>query len=170
MKRNRLLSTLVGVSMLAVALTACGDDDDSGSGAAAPKMPTSESEISGDIDKSKVQKDLTVGVDNPYYLFHEDILVAEQQGYFDEVGIDNVKIVTVEDPLPALIGGSLDLALYDTDTAMAAAAKGAGDLRYLGTYLGGEANILGVGPGIDTADDLKGRPSRAASSAAATTS
>jgi ABC-type nitrate/sulfonate/bicarbonate transport system substrate-binding protein len=157
MKRNRLLSTLVGVSMLAVALTACGDDDDSTGSEAAPSTPTSETEISGEIDKSKVQKDLVVGVDNPYYLFHEDILVAEQQGFFDEVGIDNVKIVTVEDPLPALIGGSLDLALYDTDTAMAAAAKGAGDLRYISTYLGGEANILGVGPGIDTAEDLKGK-------------
>ena len=61
-----------------------------------------------------------VGVDNPYYLFHEDILVAQDKGYFKEVGIDNVKIVTVEDPLPALIGGSVDFALYDTDTAIAA--------------------------------------------------
>jgi ABC-type nitrate/sulfonate/bicarbonate transport system substrate-binding protein len=157
MKCNRLLSSLVGVAMLSVALTACGGDDKASSGPGAPAMPTSESEISGDIDTSKVQKDITVGVDNPYYLFHEDILVAEQQGYFDEVGIDNVKIVTVEDPLPALIGGSLDLALYDTDTAMAAAAKGAGDIRYISTYLGGEANILGVGAGIDTPEDLMGK-------------
>jgi ABC-type nitrate/sulfonate/bicarbonate transport system substrate-binding protein len=157
MNRNRLLSSLVGVSMLAVALTACGDDASAGSGPGAPPMPSSESQISGKIDTSKVQKEITVGVDNPYYLFHEDILVAEKMGYFDEVGIDNVKIVTVEDPLPALIGGSLDLALYDTDTAMAAAAKGAGDIRYISTYLGGEANILGVGPGINTAEDLKGK-------------
>jgi ABC-type nitrate/sulfonate/bicarbonate transport system substrate-binding protein len=124
---------------------------------AAPATPTSESEISGEIDTSKVQKDLVVGVDNPYYLFHEDILVAEELGYFDEVGIENVEIKTIEDPLPALIGGSLDLALYDTDTAIAAAAKGAGDITYLSPYLGGEANILGVREGIETVDDLRGK-------------
>ncbi|MCW2739666.1 MAG: transporter substrate-binding protein [Blastococcus sp.] len=157
MLRNRLLSSVAAVAMV-TALAACGSDDKkSGDAAGAPTMPASESDISGDIDKSKVQKDLVVGVDNPYYLFHEDILVAEEEGYFDEVGIDNVEIKTIEDPLPALIGGSLDLALYDTDTAIAAAAKGAGDITYLSTYLGGEANILGVGPGIATADDLKGK-------------
>jgi ABC-type nitrate/sulfonate/bicarbonate transport system substrate-binding protein len=158
MKRNRLLSSLVGTAMLTVALTACGGDGDTADSAeGAPAMPSSESEISGEIDTAKVQKKIIVGVDNPYYLFHEDILVAEDKGYFDEVGIDEVEIVTVEDPLPALIGGSLDLALYDTDTAMAAAAKGAGDIRYISTYLGGEANILGVQEGIETAEDLKGK-------------
>ena len=104
-----------------------------------------------------MKKAIIVGVDNPYYLFHEDVLVAHEKGYFDEVGIDNVKIVTVEDPLPALIGGSLDFALYDTDTAIAAAAKCKAGISYLSTYLGGEANILGVGPGINTAADLKGK-------------
>jgi ABC-type nitrate/sulfonate/bicarbonate transport system substrate-binding protein len=157
MKRNRLLSGMAVTTVLLTALTACGDDEKSSGGEGAPSMPSSESDLSGDIDKSKVRKEITVGVDNPYYLFHHDILVAEEQGYFDEVGIDTVKIVTVEDPLPALIGGSLDLALYDTDTAMAAAAKGADEVRYLGTYLGGEANILGVRDGIDDVDDLKGK-------------
>ena len=70
-----------------------------------------------------MKKDIVVAVDNPYYLFHEDVLVAQDKGYFKEVGIDNVKIVTVEDPLPALIGGSVDFALYDTDTAITAAKK-----------------------------------------------
>jgi ABC-type nitrate/sulfonate/bicarbonate transport system substrate-binding protein len=156
-RRNRLLSSVAAVAMV-TALAACGSDDGGGSGAgAAPAMPSSESTISGDIDKSKVQKSLVVGVDNPYYLFHEDILVAQEKGYFKDVGIDKVEIKTIEDPLPALIGGSLDLANYDTDTAIAAAAKGAGDITYLSPYLGGEANILGVGPGINSAADLKGK-------------
>ncbi|WP_448627652.1 ABC transporter substrate-binding protein [Geodermatophilus sp. URMC 64] len=158
MLRNRLLSGGATLALLAT-LVACGSDDggSGGGGNAAPATPASESEISGDIDTSKVQKDLVVGVDNPYYLFHEDILVAEELGYFDDVGIDNVEIKTIEDPLPALIGGSLDLALYDTDTAIAAAAKGAGDITFLSTYLGGEANILGVREGIETVDDLRGK-------------
>jgi ABC-type nitrate/sulfonate/bicarbonate transport system substrate-binding protein len=155
--RNRLLSSVAAVAMV-TALAACGSDDESSGGeSAAPAMPASESDISGEIDTSKVQKKLVVGVDNPYYLFHHDIFMAEELGYFDEVGIDSVEIKTIEDPLPALIGGSLDLALYDTDTAIAAAAKGAGEITYISTYLGGEANILGVGPGIETAEDLKGK-------------
>jgi ABC-type nitrate/sulfonate/bicarbonate transport system substrate-binding protein len=104
-----------------------------------------------------VKKSITVAVDNPYYLFHEDILVAQDKGYFKEVGIDNVEIVTVEDPLPALIGGSVDFALYDTDTTIAAAKKSNAGVRYLSVYLGGEANILGVREGINTAEDLKGK-------------
>jgi ABC-type nitrate/sulfonate/bicarbonate transport system substrate-binding protein len=153
--RNRLLSGVAVMAML-TALTACGSSDSGGAGAA-PSMPTSEAGISGKIDTSKVQKNLVVGVDNPYYLFHEDILVAQAKGYFKDVGIDKVDIKTIDDPLPALVGGSLDFMLYDTDTAIAAAAKGAGDITYLSTYLGGEANILGVGKGINSKADLKGK-------------
>lgn len=157
MKRNRLLS-LATASLLAVTLTACGGgDDEASSGEGPPEMPASADDIDGEIDTSKVRSELTVGVDNPYYLFHHDIFMAEELGYFDEVGIDDVEVVTVEDPLPALIGGSLDLALYDTDSAIAAAAEGADEVTFVGSYLGGEANILGVGPGIDSAADLAGK-------------
>jgi ABC-type nitrate/sulfonate/bicarbonate transport system substrate-binding protein len=82
--------------------------------------------------------------------------MADKLGYFKDVGIDSVKIITTEDPMPGLVGGSLDLMLYDTDTAIAAAAKGTG-ITFLSPYLGGEAHILAVGPGIKTFDDLKGK-------------
>jgi NitT/TauT family transport system substrate-binding protein len=155
---RRLLAGIAVPLMLASSLVACGGESESGTPADNPiTTPTSEDDIEATIDTSKVKKSLVVGVDNPYYLFHEDILVAQDKGYFKDVGIDNVKIVTVEDPLPALIGGSLDLALYDTDTAIAAGAKSKTDLRYLSVYLGGEANILGVGKGIDSLEDLKGK-------------
>ncbi|MFC7640506.1 ABC transporter substrate-binding protein [Streptosporangium lutulentum] len=120
-------------------------------------VPKSETDVSGTIDKSKVKKSLVVGVDNPYYLFHHDIEVALVKGYFKEFGIDSVEIKTIEDPLPPLIGGSLDLALYDTDTAITAAKKSGQGLRFLSVYLGGEANILGVGKGITSGADLKGK-------------
>jgi ABC-type nitrate/sulfonate/bicarbonate transport system substrate-binding protein len=158
MHRSKRLLSLIGAGLvLGSMLTACGGSDDKKSDAPAAAIPTSAAGVDGTIDKSKVKKSLTVAVDNPYYLFHEDILVAEAKGYFKEVGIDKVKIVTVEDPLPALIGGSVDFANYDTDTAIAAAVKAKTDLQYLSPYLGGEANILGVRKGIDTADDLKGK-------------
>ncbi|GAA4595038.1 hypothetical protein GCM10023194_63620 [Planotetraspora phitsanulokensis] len=150
---------LLSVFSLTVLLAACGGG---GGGAAAPNAanksaPASADDIDATIDTSKVKHNLVVGVDNPYYLFHEDILVAQDKGYFKEVGIDNVEIKTIEDPLPALIGGSLDMALYDSDTTIAAAKKSNTGVRFLSVYLGGEANILGVGKGINTAADLKGK-------------
>jgi ABC-type nitrate/sulfonate/bicarbonate transport system substrate-binding protein len=157
MLRNRLLPGIAALALLTT-VVACGSNDSgSGGSGAAPATPTSEAGIDGKIDTSKVKKSLVVGVDNPYYLFHEDILVAQEKGYFKDVGIDKVDIKTIDDPLPALVGGSLDFMLYDSDTAIAAAAKGAGDIKFLSTYLGGEANILGVRKGINSAADLKGK-------------
>lgn len=156
MRRSKRLLAMVSAGLaFATVLTSCGSDDAATEGEA--NLPTNADEIDATIDTSQVKKNLTVAVDNPYYLFHHDILVAQDKGYFKEVGIDNVEIVTVEDPLPALIGGSVDFALYDTDTTIAAAAKSKSGVRYLSVYLGGEANILGVREGINSAEDLKGK-------------
>lgn len=158
MQCKRLLAAVVAPLLLSGALAACGGDDSSkAAGGSATAVPTAESQVDGKIDTSKVKKSLVVGVDNPYYLFHEDVIVAQEKGYLKDVGIDNVKIVETEDPLPGLIGGSLDLVLYDTDTAIAAGVKSKAGITYLSPYLGGEANILGVRKGIDTAADLKGK-------------
>ena len=158
MKSKRLLALLGTGVAFATMLTGCGSDDSSGGAeSSAAPAPTNAEEINGTIDPSKVKKKIIVGVDNPYYLFHSDVLVAQDKGYFKDVGIDEVEIVTVEDPLPALIGGSLDFALYDTDTTIAAAKKSNSGVRYLSVYLGGEANILGVSEGITSAEDLKGK-------------
>ncbi|WP_123023520.1 ABC transporter substrate-binding protein [Mycolicibacterium stellerae] len=158
MRRSKRLLAFLGVgAALATMLTACGGGESSGGGGTSAASPTSEADINATIDPAKVKKSIVVAVDNPYYLFHHDVLVAQDKGYFKEVGIDNVEIVTVEDPLPALIGGSVDFALYDTDTTIAAAKKSNSDLRYLSVYLGGEANILGVRKGINSAEDLKGK-------------
>src|SRR5919107_4232082 len=148
MQCKRLLAAVVAPLLLSGTLAACGNDDsgETASGSATA-IPTSESQIDGKVDTSKVKKSLVVGVDNPYYLFHEDVIIAEEKGYFDEVGIDNVKIVETEDPLPGLIGGSLDMVLYDTDTAIAAGVKSKAGIKFLSPYLGGEANILGVREG-----------------------
>jgi ABC-type nitrate/sulfonate/bicarbonate transport system substrate-binding protein len=158
MRRSKRLLALLGAGLaFATVLTACGGDNAGSGDDNAATRPTSADQVDAKIDTSKVKKSITVAVDNPYYLFHEDILVAQDKGYFKEVGIDNVEIVTVEDPLPALIGGSVDFALYDTDTTIAAAKKSNAGVRYLSVYLGGEANILGVREGINTAEDLKGK-------------
>lgn len=156
---TRLGAMAAGAALVTSALVACGNSDTSGGVAGtdvlSKDLPT-QSQINEKIDTSKVKKDLTVGVDNPYYLFSADIVVAEQKGYFKEFGIDKVTIKTIDNPLPALIGGSLDLMNFDTDTTIAAAAKSHSATRFLAVTLGGEANILGVRKGINSAADLKG--------------
>jgi ABC-type nitrate/sulfonate/bicarbonate transport system substrate-binding protein len=128
MRRSKRLLALLSASLaFATVLTSCGGDgggdDAAGGGGETASIPKNADEVDATIDTSKVKKSIIVAVDNPYYLFHVDVLVAQDKGYFKEVGIDNVEIVTVEDPLPALIGGSVDFALYDTDTTIAAANK-----------------------------------------------
>lgn len=152
-RSTRLLSGIGAVALVAGALVACAPEEPVGEEI---EMPTTSDAVDGEIDTSLVKKELVVGVDNPHYLFHEDILIADKLGYFQEYGIESVDIITSDDPLPALIGGSLDLMLFDTDGAVAAAARG-GEVRLLSIYLGGEYNILGVGPGIDTVADLEGK-------------
>lgn len=152
---RRLSATAVAILGVA-ALAGCTTSQAPTVTGGGESVPTTSAEVNGEIDASKVKKELVVGVDNPHYLFHEDILIAEKNGYFKEYGIDSVRIVTSDDPMPALIGGSLDVALFDADGAIAAASAG-GDVRFLSVYLGGENNILGVRPGIDTVADLKGK-------------
>lgn len=157
-KSKRLLGLVTAGLLLVPGLSACGSNDAASAGdKASVAKPTGADQVDGTIDKSKVKKSLTVAVDNPYYLFHEDVIVAEAKGYFKDVGIDKVKIVTIDQPIPALIGGSVDFALGDTDSAIAAAKKSNVGLRYLSTYLGGEATILGVRKGINSVEDLKGK-------------
>jgi ABC-type nitrate/sulfonate/bicarbonate transport system substrate-binding protein len=151
------LLTVVSVTFLLAACGGGGGGGDKALDSTEQNLPKSAGEINGAIDTSKVKRDLVVAVDNPYYLFHEDIVVAREKGYFKEVGIDKVDVKTIEDPLPALIGGSLDLANFDSDTTIAAARKSRTGVRFLSVYLGGEANILGVRKGINSAADLKGK-------------
>lgn len=161
MQRLKKLSLAIAVtSLLGGGLAACGGADTSGgtvgTDSLTKDLPKNEAAIAK-IDTSKVKKTLTVGVDNPYYLFHEDFVVAQEKGYFKEFGIDKVNVKTLDEPLPGLIGGSLDMANFDTDTSITAAAKSKSGIRYLATYLGGEANILGCRKGINTVDDVKGK-------------
>lgn len=108
------------------------------------------------VDPAKVKKSLVVGVDNPHYIFSEDVVVAEEKGYFDEVGIEDVTIKVLDEPIPGLIGGSLDLVAADTDAIFSAAQQSRSNLRYLGVNFGKEFIGLGVMAGIDTTDDLVG--------------
>jgi NitT/TauT family transport system substrate-binding protein len=153
----RALLAAIAAGAVAFGVAACGGDDEGGSTSSAPQSaPTSEADVNGTIDPAKVKtKTMRVAVDNPHYLFQVDALVAQDKGYLKEYGIDSYKGTVTDNPIQAMIGGSVDIVLFDTDTLMAAARKTGEDIKVLGTYIIQEANILGVRKGINSAEDLK---------------
>ncbi len=146
---------VIVVGLTAAMVSACGRD--TGGGAASEPSPTSEADVNAKIDTSAVQSHITVGVDNSHYVFSEDVIIAEQKGYFKEVGINDVDLKILDEPIPALIGGSLDFVQADTDALMGASKKSNSGLRFLSVTFGAEFIGLAVRKGINTAADLNGK-------------
>jgi NitT/TauT family transport system substrate-binding protein len=154
----RALLLALTACTLAFGVAACGGDDEGDSSSSAPQQaaPASEGDVNGTIDPAKVKtKTMRVAVDNPHYLFQVDALVAQDKGYLKQFGINSYKGTVTDNPIQAMIGGSVDMILFDTDTLMAAARKTGEDIRVVGMYINQEANILGVRKGINSAADLK---------------
>jgi ABC-type nitrate/sulfonate/bicarbonate transport system substrate-binding protein len=55
------------------------------------------------------------------------------------------------------VGGSLDITHGDTSVFLSAGEAGGGDFRMLSIFRASEWQIMGVGPGIETAEDLIGK-------------
>ena len=90
-------------AILAILLAACGGRAERTGrrwAVSRNRSPQARMRSTTSIDTSKVKKNLTVGVLNPHYIFHNDILVALEKGYFKEVGIDSVDIKVLDDPIP----------------------------------------------------------------------
>lgn len=155
MKALRAAALVAASALVGVSLTACGGG--SGSEQNAQDNAATSSEITGEIDPAQVKSSIVVGVDNPYYMFHHDLLVAQELGYFKEYGINEVTIKTTDAVIPAVIGGSLDFGLVDTDLGLAAGEKTGGRVEYIAPYHSQLPVVIGVGPGIEDFDDLKGK-------------
>lgn len=105
---------------------------------------------------SAVKSSITYGINNPNYATQLPIYVALAKGYFKHVGIEKVKVITTDNFVAGLVGGSLDLAQGDTDQWLTAAQK-SHKVVYLGTYRASEWHILGVSKGIAKPSDLVGK-------------
>jgi ABC-type nitrate/sulfonate/bicarbonate transport system substrate-binding protein len=103
-----------------------------------------------------VNSSITYGMNNPNYATQLPVFVAIAKGYFKKFGIDNVKVITTDNFVAGLVGGSLDIAQGDTDQWLTAAYKSK-RITYLGTYRAKEWHILGVGKGIKKPSDLIGK-------------
>jgi ABC-type nitrate/sulfonate/bicarbonate transport system substrate-binding protein len=129
------------IGILSLLLAACGgsknSSDTGGSGAG-------------------VKSSITVGMNNPNYATQLPVFIALDKGYFKEVGINDVKVVTSDEYVAGLVGGSLDIAQGDTDAWLNAAEK-SHKVAYLGTYRSKEWQILGVSKVIKSPADLIGK-------------
>lgn len=98
----------------------------------------------------------TYGINNPNYASQIVHFVALEKGYLKEAGFDKIEVITGDEYLTGTVGGSLLMAQGDTDVCYTANSKGE-SLPYLACYRHKEYRILGVGKGINSAADLKGK-------------
>jgi ABC-type nitrate/sulfonate/bicarbonate transport system substrate-binding protein len=138
---------LLAASVLALA--ACGGSSSSGS------ETTSGGETTA-TTSAAVKSSITYGFNNPNYATQMLVYVAKAKGYFDDVGIKNVKVITTDNFVAGLIGGSLDISQGDTDQWLAAAQK-SGKITYLSAFRASEWHILGVSKDIKKPSDLIGK-------------
>lgn len=132
----------VGVSALALVLAACGSD----AGGA-----------TGEGGGGEVMTTLAVGVDSENFMTNMPLYVGQEKGFFAEFGIENVEVtVTGDQFVSALLSDSVDISHGATLDWFAAGEASGEDLRFLGTLRDSELLQLGVRPGIETPEDLKG--------------
>lgn len=133
------LATGVFVLVLALGLAACGSDDSDSSGGEG-----------GDTTA------LSIGMNSPTYSTQMATFVAIDEGFFEEEGIGPVEVVTADNYVAGLVGGSLQITQGDTDTLLAAAQKDP-DVKLIGNYRSKEFHMLALGPDIDDVSELEGK-------------
>lgn len=102
-------------------------------------------------------KALKMGDFNPNYATQWSYRLAQALGYLEEVGIDEFEVFLSDEYMPGLIGGSLDITHGDTSVFFSAGAASGLSIKMISLHRDKEWWIMGVGPGINTAEDLKGK-------------
>jgi ABC-type nitrate/sulfonate/bicarbonate transport system substrate-binding protein len=153
-QRRRSSQALIGallVALAAIALAACGGGGSSGDSSSGNGGST---EASGGGSSSPTK--MSIGMNSPTYSTQMTTYVAIDEGFFAEEGIEPVDVVTAENYVAGLVGGSLQITQGDTNTLLAAAQKDP-DVVLLGAYRYKEFQELALAPGIENVDELKGK-------------
>lgn len=112
------------------------------------------------VDASKVKanlKKLIMGEFNPNYATQWSYRLAQALGYLEEGGIEEFEVILSEEYMAGLIGGSLDVTHGDTSVFIGGGVASELPVKMISLYRDKEWWIMGVGPGIETAEDLKGK-------------
>lgn len=100
---------------------------------------------------------LKMGEFNPNYATQWSYRLAQALGYMEEVGIDDFEVILSDEYMPGLIGGSLDITHGDTSVFLGSGEASGLPVKMISLYRDKEWWIMGVRPGIETAEDLKGK-------------
>jgi ABC-type nitrate/sulfonate/bicarbonate transport system substrate-binding protein len=147
---TRSVPAVVAVGALLVA--ACGNQG--GNTSSSTTKSTSSGAESGN---QAVKSSLVLGINNPNYATQAPIVIAQEKGFFKQVGIQKVRIITTDNFVQGLVGGSLDISQGDTDQWLAAAAKSNKPIKYVATFRDKEWHIIGGKKGIASTKDLAGK-------------
>jgi len=152
--RGPRLAAMAGV-LAALTLAACGDSDNDSDTASTPASTAAATQAA----EAPAVKDakLTIGMNSPTYSTQMVTFVAKDKGFFAEEGITDVEVITSDDYVAGMLGGSIDITQGDTDTLLAAAAKSPEPIVLIANYRYKEFQMLAVGKEIEEAADLKGK-------------
>lgn len=153
LSRRRFLEASGLAAAGGLVLAACGGDGDSGGdgSAAAPSA--------GDVPTTTITNP-TLGFNNPNSVIRAPIFVGQTKGFFKEVGIESIEVNAADEYMPALVSGSFDISLADSDVLFGfndAEAEGESlGIRMIGINQGSQPLIMIANEGI-TVDNLAGK-------------
>lgn len=99
---------------------------------------------------------IKMGDFNPNYTNQWVFRLAQALAYYEEGGIEEFEIILSEEYVPGLVGGSLDIAHGDTSEILAAANASGLPIKMISMHRESEWWIMGVRPGIENIDQLRG--------------
>lgn len=148
--RVRLMRWGLAVALLGtMILAACGNQGGNTS--------TNASTAASSGGKQPVKSSLVLGINNPNYATQAPIFIAQAKGFFKDVGIQKIRVITTDNFVQGLVGGSLDISQGDTDQWLGAAAKSDKPIKYVATFRDKEWHIIGGKKGINSIADLAGK-------------
>jgi len=100
---------------------------------------------------------IKMGDFNPNYANQWTFRLAQALGYLEEVGIEELEIILSDEYVPGLVGRSLDIAHGDTSQFLSAAVASGLPITCISIHRTSEWWIMGVAPGIETPEDLRGK-------------
>lgn len=161
--RRRFLEAS-GVLAGGVLLGACGSDSETatattGAPGTTAAVTTTAAESGGGIPMTTITNP-TLGYSNPNAVLRAPIFVGQTKGYFQEVGIESIEVNDADEYMAALVSGSFDISLVDSDVLFGfneSEAEGESlGIKMIGINQGSQPLIMIANEGI-TADNLEGK-------------
>jgi NitT/TauT family transport system substrate-binding protein len=105
---------------------------------------------------SPEKADITMGYRLPSLNSIAALLVAQDQGLWQQCGLNSVELIQTEEVMPGVIAGGLDVGLVETVDAGQAQVDGL-PVKLIAGYRPFSRNVIAVPPGIETVEDLDGK-------------